>query len=204
MSSSNQIQMTILYVTTTGHIVGGVTRTDSSGALPKVADLVGSGLASPEHPNFQAASALAIAKFIIPPSDLSTVDVGFDQVGTYPWGEAIVQNAAAGATVKINNSLAAYVPPRESGPATLLTAPTASASPTANKTQVSVTLNNRIGSKYYIATAQPAGITTPFTPVSGAITSSPVAFSLPNLPHGTYTVLILVETMLPYLASFTL
>lgn len=198
MNGSNQTKMTVLYITNTGHIVGGVTRTDSSAPSPKVADLVGSGLTLRSAPNFQAGAALPVATFIIPPSDLLTVDVGFDQVGTYPWGQAIVQNAAtstAGASVTVNNCQA---------PATQ---PIVTSVSSAGRTQLTVSLTTPTASSYYIVTAQAAATTTALVPASGPTNASPasqpVNLSLPTPPPGTYAVLVLVSNMLPYLGTFT-
>jgi hypothetical protein len=201
VSSSNQTQMTVLYITTTGHIVGGLTRTDASAPSPKVADLVGTSLPLRSAPNFQASTGTVMASlgtFVVPAADLSTVDVSLDQVGTYPWGEAIVQNPPSGggaSTVSVSNALTPY----PSG-----SLPGAEGTPTGGRIVVTFTsLSLSSSTAYYIVPAPPPGVRVPVTPVSGVVSSTPISFSLPVLSTGSYTLLMFAQNMQPLLIPVT-
>jgi hypothetical protein len=206
MNGSPSTKMTVLYVAKTGHIVAAVGRTDGSSSSPAVADLVGDGLRLRGAPNIpRATSPALVGTFILPQGDLTSQDVPFDQVGPYPWGRAINLAAgsgpsAAGQPVVLSN----LTPYPTATPPTLPTP--ASGSPWA----VSIT-GPPAGSPYYLVVAQPATMGGAPATASGTLgpsgtTTIPLSLlNLPTMTSGTvYPVLVLVQTMLPYVATLTL
>jgi len=205
MSAAPPTKMSVVYVASTGHVVAAVTRSDTTSPSPSVADLVGDGI----HLRMATApttSSGPVGTFVIPPSDLASVDVDFDQVGTLPWARAINPPTASStpgpAQPGVNSNLMAF-------PSAGL--PTVNPASAGNPVNISITIPTTVvippGSTYYIVFSQPATITGALPKASGALSSSgPTVVQFPNLTFpskGDYPVLILVPMMLPYVANLT-
>lgn len=214
MSAIPPTKMTVVYVASTGHIVAAVTRRDTTSQSPSVADLVGDGLhlrmATSPPPLSSPTSSSPVGTFVIPQSDLASVDVDFDQVGTFPWGRAInpptVSSSSGQAQPIVNNRLMPF--PTSALPAV---SPPKPGSPVSVTIVIPTTMVIPTGSTYYIVFSQPATMTGAPPTASGPLSSSgttTVTFpnlTLPTTTSGTsYPVLILVPTMLPYVENLAL
>jgi len=209
MSAIPPTKMTVVYVASTGHIVAAVTRRDTTSPSPSVADLVGDGI----HLRMATApttSSGPVGTFVIPPSDLASVDVDFDQVGTLPWARAInpptVSSSSGQAQPIVNNRLMPF--PTSALPAV---SPPKPGSPVSVTIVIPTTMVIPTGSTYYIVFSQPATMTGAPPTASGPLSSSGTTtvpfpnLTLPTTTSGTsYPVLILVPTMLPYVENLAL
>ena len=201
MSGSTPKKVTVVYVATTGHIVAAVTRTDTSGPSPSVADLVGDSLAL-QMGWTQPTTPLTIpdGTFLIPATDLALVDVDFGLVGPNAWGQAMNLTGSSSGPVLTSTPSLLPLTNFTSLPPPLPTAKSLSTS------QVSVTITTSSalsGFSYYIILAQPLTVSGFPTTCKGILptTATPVSLTVPNMVPGTsYLVLILVQTLQPYVA----
>jgi hypothetical protein len=198
MSTIQTTKMTVLYVASTGHIVSAITRTEASGPSPSIADLVGDNLHLQLGPTTQLTPPIPVSTFFIPATDLKSVDVDFDILGPNPWGR--VMNLAGTSSSPVLGD------PPVLPPLTRL-----SSTPTASYTAPAVTVNFPSGSAsggsaYYIIVSQPFTVTGFPTTAKGTLpatlSSAANPLSLGNVRSGTYPVLILIQNVLPYVATF--
>jgi len=79
MTGGQSKQMTVVYVSNTGHALAALTRTDGSGPAPAVADLVGDGLIVRGIVSATAVPWLALPDmFLVPAASLALQDVAID------------------------------------------------------------------------------------------------------------------------------
>jgi hypothetical protein len=193
MNNSQPNKMTVVYIANTGHIVAGVSRTDSTGASPAVADLIGNTLTirGVENNTFAGLSG-TIGSFAIPQGDLRSLDVDFDLVGTYPWGRAINLPIPAPGT-------SGPGPPVVSSSLNPLAAPSFASGP-----PPSLNLTIATAQPFYIVLTQTNAMSGAIAPLSGTlvVTAGAASVALPALSPGPYLAFIFVQTMLPYVLGF--
>ncbi len=198
MSGSTPKKVTVVYVATTGHIVAAVTRTDTSGPSPSVADLVGDSLALQMGWTQTPATPLTIpdGTFLIPATDLALVEIDFGLLGSTPWGQAMNLVGASGGPV--------LGQPPSVLPLTTFVSPPTAVSPSKPLVNVSIPTSTALsGFSYYIILAQPLTVSGFPTTCKGNLptTATPVSLTVPNMVTGTsYLVLVLVQTLKPYVA----
>ena len=194
--------MSVVYVTSTSHIVSAVTRTDTSAPSPSLADLVGDNLGlqlGPTQVQDSGTPSIPVGTLLIPATDLALVDIDLRLLGPSPWGQAI--NLVGTPSKPVIGE-----PPVLAPLLSFVTPPGATYSSGTQLLTVTITNNPAAsGSAYYIIVAQPFTVTGFPTTAKGTLTTTSttvVTFSLLNLKSGTFPVLILVKQMLPCVATF--
>jgi hypothetical protein len=200
MTGTPSTKITVVYVATTGHVLAGFTRADVSGPPPKLADLVGDNLVLQMGPSSPTATPTKpVGRFLIPATELASVDVDLPHQGAALWGQSMQLSGATG-------SLVLSQPPSLFAPKAFTTTPVANV--TASQLTVSIAGSSTTlsGLPYYVMVAQPiTGVAKGTLAVVGATTTTATAAVTISVPGSvsstTQLVLVLVQGISPYIAT---
>ena len=175
-----------------------ITRTNASGPSPSIADLVGDNLHLELGPTAQVTPPRPVGTFLIPSTDLASVDVDIDLLGPNPWGR--VMNLAGTPSSPVLGD-PPVLPPLTSQPS-----PHSGLRGARYDGEVSGWLGSR-GSRilhHCESTFHGYWVSDHGQRHCGrALPASATPLSLLNLRSGPNPVLILIQNVLPYVATFT-
>jgi hypothetical protein len=215
MSTAAPKKVTLVYVASTGHIVAALTRNDSFRPTPSVADLVGDSLQLRIGPSTAPVSPppIPVGTFLIPQADLASYDIDLELLGYNPWGQSMNisgTSSSVGSSAPVPGQPPLIPPPL--GIYAIGSLPQASNA--SSQLTVNVASPPLVGLPYYIIVAQPLTVASFPTSAKGNLTAgsvsglaaaatTPVNLSIPaTVPNGPHMVLVLVQTMQPYVATF--
>ena len=213
MSGTPSTKVTVVNVTTTGHIVAAASRTNTSGPTPSAQDLVGDGIRFRSAPTASPSSPLFT--FVIPVSELTAalpVDVDSKTLGPTSWGKTMnVANSGSSGPILASQSPSVssigsppVLPPLNmwvpTPPSTLLTSKASPLVVTFTSPPAPASL------PYYVVVSDPLTVLGfPATakgtlPSPGNYTFNLTITNIALLKN--YAALVLVQSMQPYVTAF--